>query len=133
RSHHDHAGSIDPHAWQSLANGMVYARNIAERLAKADPDNAADYLARPARYIDEMQELDTEVRQALSQIDIKKRKVVVPHDSLGYFGRDYGIRFIPVTGISNEAEASARNMADIVKHIREAGGAAVFLEGSANP
>src|SRR5690606_28014752 len=47
-----HAGDIDPHAWQSLTNGMIYARNIASGLAKADPDNAADYLARANRYID---------------------------------------------------------------------------------
>ena len=128
-----HAGDIDPHAWQSLTNGMIYARNIAAGLAKADPDNAADYLARANRYIDEMKKLDAEVRQALGQIAKDKRKVVVPHDSLGYFGRDYGIEFIPIMGISSQAEASARNMAAIVKQIRAVGGAAVFLEGSANP
>lgn len=130
---HRHAGAIDPHAWQSLANGMIYARNIAAGLAKADPDHASDYLARANRYIDEMKKLDTEVRQALGQIAPDKRKVVVPHDSLGYFGRDYGIEFIPIMGISSQAEASARNMAAIVKQIRAAGGAAVFLEGSVNP
>jgi hypothetical protein len=32
---HDHGGQ-DPHAWQSLANGLVYVRNIAEGLCTAD-------------------------------------------------------------------------------------------------
>src|SRR5690606_29886908 len=130
---HQHEGDIDPHAWQSLANGMIYARNIAEGLAKADPANAADYLARANRYIEEMKKLDAEVRLALGQIAKDKRKVVVPHDSLGYFGRDYGIEFIPIMGISSQAEASARNVAAIVDQVRAVGGAAVFLEGSANP
>jgi len=130
---HQGSGDIDPHAWQSLANGMIYARNIAEGLAKADPANAADYLARANRYIEEMKKLDAEVRLALGQIAKDKRKVVVPHDSLGYFGRDYGIEFIPIMGISSQAEASARNVAAIVDQVRAVGGAAVFLEGSANP
>lgn len=130
---HQHEGDIDPHAWQSLANGMIYARNIAEGLAKADPANAADYLARANRYIEEMKKLDAEVRLALGQIAKNKRKVVVPHDSLGYFGRDYGIEFIPIMGLSSQAEASARNVAAIVDQVRAVGGAAVFLEGSANP
>src|SRR5690606_30573655 len=127
------AGHTDPHDGQRLSNGMIYARNIAAGLAKADPDNAEDYLARANRYIGEMKKLDAEVRHALGHIPKEKRKVVVPHDSLGYFGRDYGITFIPIAGISSQAEASAGAMAAIVRQIRAAGGAAVFLEGSANP
>lgn len=127
--HQHQDGEVDPHAWQSLTNGMIYARNIAEGLAKADPGNAADYRARAQRYIEEMKKLDTEVRQALRQIPVAKRKVVVPHDSLGYFGRDYGITFIPIMGISSKAEASARDVAKIVDEVRGVGGAAVFLEG----
>lgn len=129
---HHHEGGVDPHAWQSLTNGMIYARNIAEGLAKADPVNASDYRARAQRYIEEMKKLDTEVHQALGQIAAVKRKVVVPHDSLGYFGRDYGITFIPIMGISSQAEASARDVAAIVDQVRNAGGAAVFLEGRVN-
>lgn len=128
-----HAGEVDPHAWQSLTNGMTYARNIAAGLSKADPANAATYAARAERYIDEMKKLDIQVRHALGQIPPEKRKVVVPHDSMGYFGREYGIEFIPIAGISSQAEASARNVAAIVDQIRKVGGAAVFLEGTANP
>lgn len=131
--HDTHAGLVDPHAWQSLTNGIVYARNIAAGLSKADPANASDYNARANRYIDEMKKLDVEVRQALSGIAPEKRKIVVPHDSMGYFGHDYVIEFIPIMGTSNQAEASARDVAAIVDQVRASGGAAVFLEGSANP
>jgi len=128
-----HAGEVDPHAWQSLTNGMTYARNIAAGLSKADPANAATYAARAERYIEEMKKLDIQVRHALGQIPPEKRKVVVPHDSLGYFGREYGIELIPIAGISSQAETSARNVAAIIDQIRKVGGAAVFLEGTANP
>lgn len=134
--HHGHAGhegGVDPHAWQSLNNGMLYARNIAAGLAKADPANATEYAARADRYIEEMKKLDTELHQALGLIAPEKRKVVVPHDSLGYFGADYGIEFIPIAGISSQAEPSARDVAAIIDRLREVGGAAVFLEGATNP
>ena len=33
----------DPHAWQNLSNGKIYAVNIEKGLAQADPENAATY------------------------------------------------------------------------------------------
>jgi len=130
---HHHGGGVDPHAWQSLTNGMIYVRNIAEGLAKADPANASVYFARASRYIDEMKKLDAEMRHALGQIAPERRKVVVPHDSLGYFGEDYGIKFVSIMGISGQAEASAHNVAAVVDQVRAAGSAAVFLESGTNP
>src|SRR5690606_39016801 len=77
---HGHGGGVDPHAWQSLKNGMIYARNIADGLSRADPANAAVYRDRAGRYIEEMKKLDTEIRQALRPVPPEKRKVVVLHD-----------------------------------------------------
>src|SRR5690606_22159961 len=57
---HDH-GEVDPHAWQDLNNGMIYARNIAAGLAKADPRNASYYESRANSYIARMKALDNEV------------------------------------------------------------------------
>jgi len=33
----------DPHAWQSLANGRIYAENIRDGLIQADPEGKAAY------------------------------------------------------------------------------------------
>ena len=129
---HDHA-HVDPHAWQSLGNGMIYAQNIGIALAKADPPNAFVYMERTQAYITEMKKLDVEIRQALKQIPEDRRTVVTSHDSFGYFEQDYGVRFISIMGPSSEAEPSARDLAAIIKTVREQNGVAVFVENVANP
>ena len=48
--HHHHHGDADPHAWQNLANGARYARNVAEGLAAADPAHADAYRQRALAY-----------------------------------------------------------------------------------
>ena len=46
---------IDQHAWLDPRNGIVYVKNIAQALEKADPANAADYRARAASYVRQLQ------------------------------------------------------------------------------
>lgn len=123
-----HHGPDDPHAWQSLANGVIYARNIAAALAAADPENAATYEANAAGYIAALEALDAEVTAAFAAIPADRRKVVTSHDAFGYFGDAYGVEFIAPTGVSTEAEASAADVARIIDQIRHDNIAAVFVE-----
>ncbi|WP_062211489.1 metal ABC transporter substrate-binding protein [Aureimonas sp. AU12] len=124
---HDH-GAVDPHAWQDLRNGEIYARNIAEGLAKADPENAADYHAKGEAYVAELKALDTQVRSELAAIPAERRKVVTSHDAFGYFAGSYGIQFIAPEGVSTESEASAGDVAKIIDQIRAEKITAVFVE-----
>ncbi|HLV27800.1 MAG TPA: zinc ABC transporter substrate-binding protein [Burkholderiaceae bacterium] len=126
-------GESDPHAWQSLVNGMIYARNIAHGLSRADPRNATYYEGRVSSYIARMKTLDTEVRTALAAIPPERRRVITSHDAFGYFGDAYGIEFIPVAGLSNQAEPSARDVARIIKLAREKKVGGVFVENMAGP
>ena len=130
--HDHHAGDVDPHAWQDLANGMVYARNIAAGLGKADPRNASYYEGRAESYIARMQALDTEIRAALAAIPRERRKVITSHDAFGYFGDAYGVDFIAVAGLSSRSEPSARELARIITQAREAGVRGVFVENMSN-
>ncbi len=129
---HDH-GSEDPHAWQSLTNGQIYAKNIAEGLAKADPENAADYRARGEAYIAEMKAMDEKVRQEIASVPEAQRVIVTSHDAFGYFGEAYHVRFIAPQGVSTEAEASAQDVAKIIDQIREQKIGAVFVENISDP
>lgn len=126
-------GDVDPHAWQDLANGMIYARNIAAGLARADPRNASYYEGRAAGYLARMKALDNEVRTAIAAIPAERRRVISSHDAFGYFGDAYGIEFIPVVGLSNQAEPSARDVARIIERARETKVSGVFIENMSSP
>lgn len=129
---HDH-GTVDPHAWQSLPNGEIYAKNIADGLAKADPAHAKEYKERGDAYIAEMKALDTKIRAEIDQVPEQQRLIVTSHDAFGYFGQAYGIRFIAPQGVSTESEASARDVAGIIDQIRKQNIRAVFVENISDP
>lgn len=123
----------DPHAWQDLANGKVYARNIAAGLSAADPANAAAYGANADRLLAEMDALDTRIRRDIEAIPKQKRRIITSHDAFGHFDAAYGVSFISAVGISTEAEASASDVAKIVRQIRKDGVKAIFVENMADP
>lgn len=124
---HDH-GTNDPHAWQSLANGAVYAENIVKGLSAADPDNAADYRAKGDAYIAEIKAMDARMKSELEAIPEERRKVVTSHDAFGYFAKAYQVSFIAPEGVSTETEASAADVAKIIDQIKHDGISAVFVE-----
>ena len=118
----------DPHAWQSVPNAKAYVTNIANALAAAAPDDAEVFRGQAKAYLEKLEELDSEVREAAAKIPPERRKVISTHDAFGYFAAEYGIRFIAPLGVSTETEPSARDIADIVSQIRAQRIPAVFLE-----
>lgn len=130
---HHHHGDADPHAWQSLANGVIYARNVADGLAAADPARAQAYRQRADAYIAKLQTLDASVRKTFNAIGADRRKVVTSHDAFGYFGDAYGVTFIPAMGVSTDAEPSAREVAAIIEQVRREKVPAVFVENISSP
>jgi zinc/manganese transport system substrate-binding protein len=128
---HDHE-PVDPHAWQDLSNGLIYARNIGEALAKADPAHADDYRKATDAYVARLQQLDSEVRTKLQAIPKERRKIVTSHDAFGYFGKAYDVTFVAPVGMSTDAEASAAAVARIIDQIRQEDITAVFVENITN-
>jgi zinc/manganese transport system substrate-binding protein len=118
----------DPHAWQSAENAKIYVANIRDAFAAADPAGKATYDANAGAYLTKLDELDQEVRQAVSQIPPERRKAISTHAAFGYFAAAYGIAFIAPLGVSTESEPSARDIAGIIGQIRASKIPAVFLE-----
>ena len=56
------------------------------------------------------------------------RKIITTHDAFGYFGAAYRMEFIAPEGVSTESEASAKDVAKIIRQIKAEKIPAVFLE-----
>jgi len=118
----------DPHAWQSLANGKIYVANIRDGLIAADPTGKDTYQANAAKFLAEIDQVDMQVRAAIAKLPPARRKLITTHDAFGYFGETYGMAFIAPSGVSTESEASARDVARIIRQIKAEKVPAVFLE-----
>ncbi|MBK1663499.1 metal ABC transporter substrate-binding protein [Rhodospirillum rubrum] len=129
---HHHEG-LDPHAWQSLANGRLYLKAIAEGLIAVDPAGTATYQANLSRMIEAVDALESEVKRTVAAIPSTNRKVVTSHDAFGYFASAYGLDFIAPQGVSTDAEASASDVAALIRQIRDEKIPAVFMENISDP
>ena len=128
-----HEHKIDPHAWQNLSNGLIYVDNIAKGLSSVDPAGAPVYQANAAAYKAKLAELDKWVKTEFAGIPKPKRRMITSHDALGYFGAAYGITILSPVGFSTESEASAGDIAKLIKQIRKEKITAVFIENVSDP
>ncbi|HLK84669.1 MAG TPA: zinc ABC transporter substrate-binding protein [Xanthobacteraceae bacterium] len=127
------AAGLDPHAWQSVHNAEIYVSNIRDGLIRADPEGRATYEANATAYIEELARLDADIRRAVATIPPARRKVITTHEAFEYFAADYGIAFIAAQGLSTETEPSARDIARIIRAIREENIPALFFESAVDP
>ena len=123
----------DPHAWQSIANAKIYVANIRDALIAVDPSGASDYRANADNYLGKLDVLEKDVTAEIAKIPPGRRQIITTHDAFGYFGTAYGFRFIAPEGVSTETEASARDVAKIIRQIKAQNIPAVFLENVTDP
>jgi zinc/manganese transport system substrate-binding protein len=129
---HGHGGKgqkdADAHAWQTLANGKIYVQSIRDGLSAADPDGKAVYEANAKKFMAEIDQVEAEVKAKIATLPPERRRVITSHEAFGYFGAAYGLEFIAPEGVSTESEASAQDVAKIIRQIKAKKIPAVFLE-----
>ena len=133
RMEEDGEEATDPHAWQDLADGAVYVRNIAQGLTATDPAHAVDYGARAKAYAQQLAATDAWVREELAKVPVAQRRVVSSHDAFGYFAAAYGVTFVAPQGIAETAEPSAADLRRLIDQIRQEKIKVLFLENALSP
>ena len=124
---------IDPHAWNSAANGVIYVKAIAKALVAADPEDKALFEANAASYTARLAALDVEARSTMASVPPARRKILTTHDALGYFAKAYDVEILAPLGISTEQEPSAATVAALITQIRKEGIKTYFFENSNDP
>ncbi len=130
---HAHGNAPDPHCWQDVQRVRTYVANIAKGLAEADPPNAAYYRERAQAFDMRLVELDAWVKAEIAKVPADKRQAITGHDSFRYFATAYGVKFQSPRGYNTSSEPSARDVAALIREVREHRIKALFVENMTNP
>ena len=122
---HNH-GKYDPHFWLDASRMAKAAQLMGDKLGEASGDDA--YATCGTTVHDELMGTHEEVSEKLESVPEDKRVLVTDHDAFGYFAEayDYEVAGVVIPGGSTEAEPSAREVADLVETIKDAGVHAIF-------
>lgn len=120
----------DPHVWNDPANVIRWAGVVADALAAADPEDAAEYRANAARYVEKLQAADADARTRIAAIPPERRRILTSHDSFAYFGKAYGVTFLAPVGVSTATEPSAATVAKLIDQIKREKIKVYFFENS---
>jgi zinc transport system substrate-binding protein len=113
---------LDPHVWLAPTRYAAIVRKIAEAL---DEKAAGEDL------VTDLKGLDAEYRRGLAHCE--RRQIVTSHAAFGYLARAYGIEQIPLTGITPEAEPTAKALEALVRKVKGDGATTVFFETLVSP
>jgi manganese/zinc/iron transport system substrate-binding protein len=126
----DEHGNADPHVWFDVSLWSQAAGFVRDALCLYDPEHAAEYRQRGEKYLAELGRLHEEARVELAGIPKEQRVLITSHDAFRYFGRAYDVEVKGIQGISTEAEASVRDINELVAFIARRKVKAVFVESS---
>ncbi|GAA4283405.1 hypothetical protein GCM10022261_09360 [Brevibacterium daeguense] len=130
--HSGHAhGTYDPHFWMDTSRMAQAATVIGTALADHTGDTA--YAECGKELEQEIDGVDSEVRDLLAAIPEENRVLITEHEALGYFAEayDFDIAGVVVPGGSTDAEPSSDQVAQLVATIEETGVPVIFSDSAA--
>ncbi len=125
----------DPHIWFSVQNTKKIVQQIAVVLIQADSQNENIYNTNMNTYLLQLNDLDTYIKNRVSELPINNRKLVTNHDAFGYYIKEFGFEFIGsvIPGLSTESQPSVEETTTLINKIKEQNVKAIFTESSINP
>ncbi len=128
--HHKHDGhsNIDPHIWTSPENTKQIAVIIRNALVKLDPKSSNYYEKNYIDFVNELDDLDQEIRAQLKQI--KNRYLIVSHPSWGYYADSYNLEQISIE--QSGSEIRAKVLIEIIKLARAENISTVYIQKQFN-
>lgn len=113
---------VDPHVWLDPLRYAEQARRVGDALGR--PEEATRFAAGLGK-------LDAAFEVGLAQCD--RRQIVTSHAAFGYLADRYGLEQIALTGVSPEAEPTARDLERIVREVERSGATTIFFETLVSP
>ncbi|MFF2445851.1 metal ABC transporter substrate-binding protein [Neobacillus sp. NPDC058068] len=128
---HDHGHVMDPHVWLSPALAQKEVETITAALVKKDPENKEVYEKNSQEYIQQLKSLDQSYRDSLKEYAGKE--IITQHAAFGYLTKEYGLKQVPIAGLSPDAEPSPARLAELKTFAQEHHLHTIYFEELASP
>lgn len=126
----DDDSSYDPHVWFDVNLWKEASRHVAQELAEYDPEHAEAYLGNNETYQEELDGIDSYVKERASEVPEDKRYLITAHDAFSYFGEAYDFEVVGIQGLNTQTEAGTRDISQLADLIAEKEIGAIFIETS---
>ena len=122
--------SGDPHIWLNPVYAKTQVQNIANAFSNSDPENQQYYQSNAAKYIEQLDLLDSKIRNELSNCN---NDFVAFHDAFSYFADEYNLNQHTIISSNDpHGEATAKTLEDVISTARELNIKVIFSEENVN-
>jgi len=122
--------SGDPHIWLNPVYAKIQVQNIANAFSNSDPENQKYYQSNAAKYIEELDLLDSNIRNELSNCT---DDFVAFHDAFSYFADEYNLNQHTIISSNDpHGEATARTLENVISTAKELNIKVIFSEENVN-
>jgi len=121
----------DPHIWLNPVYAKTQVQNIANAFSNSDPGNQEYYQSNAAKYIEELDLLDSKIRNELSNCN---HDFVAFHDAFSYFADEYNLNQHTIISSNDpHGEATAKTLENVISTAKELNIKVIFSEENVNP
>jgi zinc transport system substrate-binding protein len=112
--------TADPHVWLDPVLFAEVAKHIGRALQRS-----------PAKFEARVSSLDREFRRGLQ--NCARKEIVTSHAAFGYLAQRYGLKQVPITGLTPESEPSPQQLTGVIKLVKRTHATTVFFETLVSP
>jgi zinc transport system substrate-binding protein len=126
-----HNESEDPHIWLNPVFAKIQVQNIADAFSDSDPENKQYFQENAANYINELDLLDSKIRNELSGCN---HDFIAFHDAFSYFADEYGLtQHTVISSYEPHAEPTAKTLENVINKAKQLNLKIIFTEETADP
>jgi len=127
------AGHYDPHVWHDPKMWSECVKYVSDALSELDPKYRDDYAKNRDAYLKQVDEADRYCHDQLATVPENERVLVTAHDAFGYFCSAYGLKSMPLKGVSTDEEVTIGRMDEVIEFLVNHKIKAVFVESATAP
>jgi zinc transport system substrate-binding protein len=121
---HHHSDGVDPHFWTDPVVVKFLIPNLVEALCKIDPEGSKIYRENAQKYILQLDNLYSLIKQRL--LPVRKKKVMLSHPFFGYYFKRFGIKLVGLTEKSPGKEPTPKELKTLIETVNEENVKAIF-------